>query len=146
MLLKILCRALGHRIRVVQEFSPVTRRVKCVRCDGDWGMHDDLRVVVPWGPAFERLHREHGCKILEPLPAWRSVPVKPLTSGEVFRATRWAIVVSLTLTMISTTLLEGADFWVRILVAAAIGWGVGCLLVPRSIDRAYERKCNSLEA
>lgn len=64
---KILCLALGHRLRLVQEFTSFSRRVKCERCGGDWGMNDDARLVIPWTPGLEQFHQDMGFVIFEPL-------------------------------------------------------------------------------
>ena len=108
-------------------------------------MNDHARMMLPWTPELEQCHRAlHDGEILEPLPAWCSVPVEPLTLGEVFTAARWAVALSLVLVSISNAFIE--DPVTLILMTCAISWGVGRLLGPRAIARAYQRKRNSLEA
>jgi hypothetical protein len=148
MMLKILCPALGHRLRVVQEFTPLVRRVKCVRCGGDWGMNDHLRMMIPWTPELEQAARNIDGEILEPLPAWRSLPAEPLTWSELARATLWpgAIVITVSGIVGHTLILAAGMDYVGLLVGCAVSWAVGRFLGQRAIERAYERKCNSLEA
>jgi hypothetical protein len=148
MMLKIVCLALEHRCRVVQEFGPSQRRLKCERCGGDWVMHDDLRIIVDWDLDFEQLYRDHGFEILEPLPAWRSVPVEPLTWSELARATLWPGAIAITVSgIVGHTMIAvaGVDS-LGLLATFAVSWGLGRFLAYRAIDRAYERKCNSLQA
>lgn len=66
-MLKIVCVALGHRLRVVQDFGPSHRRLKCERCAGDWAMSDPEHALVDWDADLERLYRDMGFKIAEPL-------------------------------------------------------------------------------
>lgn len=136
---KALCLILKHRFRVVQEFGLESRRIKCERCGGDWAMNDYVRAFVPWDGAFEQLYRDHGFEILEPLPGWRSFPVEPLTFGEMLRAMRWPGAIAITVSAI-------VGHYVGVLVACAVSWAVARFLGQRAIDRAYERKCNSLRA
>jgi hypothetical protein len=146
---KIVCLALGHRCRVVQEFAPTNRRLKCERCGGDWSMDDQLRLLVEWHTDFEQFWRDRGFEILEPLPAWRSVPLEPLTGSEFARACRWPVVLAITLNWMASYILEAEgslNFWQRLLAVTAIGCAIARFLGQRAIDRAYERKCNSLEA
>lgn len=65
---KLLCSMLGHRYRVVQEFNRGghSRRVQCLRCDGDWAMHDELMIIADWDHDFDRIYRDEGYIILEP--------------------------------------------------------------------------------
>jgi hypothetical protein len=65
------CAIFGHRLYVVQEFRPVSRgasasrRVGCRCCDGDWGMHDETRSFVPWGPDIEKMYEATGRRVLK---------------------------------------------------------------------------------
>ena len=52
----IFCWLFGHQYYVVQEFSPAIRRIHCPRCGADMGMHDKLKVVIPWDGELEQLH------------------------------------------------------------------------------------------
>jgi hypothetical protein len=147
MMLKIVCLALEHRCRVVQEFGPSQRRLKCERCGGDWAMYDDLRIIVDWDLDFEQLYRDHGFEILEPLPAWRSVPVEPLTWSELARATVWPGAISVTVSWIVDHALISAGIGdVRLIAVFAVTYGTARFLAQRAIDRAYERKRSSLQA
>jgi hypothetical protein len=148
-MLKILCcLALGHRFRVVQEFGPTNRRVKCERCGGDWSIEDQLQVVIDWDTDFEQFWRDRGFEILEPLPAWRSVPVEPLTRPERLRACRWPGAFAMALGFIAGLTIEAAGFGpaVRLGATFAISYAAMCSLMPQVYRRAYERKCNSLRA
>ena len=132
---------------MVQKFTPMIRRVKCVRCGGDWDMHDGLRMFLEWTPHVEQFWRHAGFEILEPLPAWRSFPVE-LTWAEIWRAIRWPGVLAMTLNSIFGYALKAAaiDVFVQIVVLLLTGCGLGTFLGRHALDRAYERKCNSLEA
>lgn len=57
----------GHKYRIVQHFSRVSRRVKCIKCKGDWAMHDETKSFLPWDTEFEALYADHGHKINEPI-------------------------------------------------------------------------------
>lgn len=145
-MLKILCRALGHRLRVVQEFSPFARRVKCVRCGGDWAMDDNQRIFLPWHSGLEQFHRDFGFEVLEPMPT-PPPPVEPLTFSEEFRACRWPTAIAITLGSIVSHTIQAAGFRnVGLIAVFAVTWGIGYFLARWAIDRAYERKRNSLQA
>jgi hypothetical protein len=144
---KLLCLIRGHRLRIVQEFGTSQRRLKCERCGGDWGMHDDVRLIIPWDQELQRMYREHGYEILE--PAEFPVPVEPLTSGEFWRACRWPIAIAVTLSWFAAYALEAAgieSLTVRLIAMTAFAWALGRYLGRGAIDRAYERKRNTLLA
>lgn len=123
------------------------RRVKCPRCGGDWGMHNGVHTIVEWCPGLEQLHRDAGFQILEPLPAWRSFPVEPLTWSELMRAARWPGLVAATASeIVGHTAIAAGMGWLAPLAAIAVGCGVALLLGRSVIERAYERKCNTLQA
>lgn len=63
---RVLCWMRGHKYRVVQEFSPECRRVKCDRCGGDWGMNDDAKALIDWDRDLENMERSFGREIKEP--------------------------------------------------------------------------------
>ena len=63
---RALCWVRGHKYRVVQEFSPECRRVKCDRCGGDWGMNDDAKALIDWDRDLENMERSFGREIKEP--------------------------------------------------------------------------------
>lgn len=52
----IKCLLCGHNYRVVQRFSETVRRVKCDCCGGDWGMNDNVRILLAWDSELEELH------------------------------------------------------------------------------------------
>jgi hypothetical protein len=142
---KLVCLALRHRFRVVQEFSPQCRRIKCERCGGEWAMHDDLHIMVDWDPDFEQIYRERGFVIFEPLPAWR---VEPLALPEITRAARWPGAFAMALGFIAGLSVKAAGFGlaVGLVASAAISYAIMRLLMPQVYRRAYERKCNRLRA
>lgn len=45
---RFLCFVFGHRYFVIRKYTPVVRRLGCHRCGCSWGMHDDLKALVPW--------------------------------------------------------------------------------------------------
>lgn len=145
---KIVCLALGHRLRVVQEFTAYCRRIKCVRCGGDWGMHDVVRVMRDWSPELEQLHRNEGWEILEPLPEWHSFAVERLTWGELCRAVRWPGALAFTLGCISGNIIQAVAGTgaVSYIATTALALAIGRFAAKWAIDRADERKRNSLEA
>jgi hypothetical protein len=151
MMHKLVCLALRHRFRVVQEFSPQCRRIKCERCGGDWGMSDAhyglgiKAMLVEWDPDFERFFRDCGYEILEPLPAWR---VEPLALPEITRAARWPGAFAMALGFIAGLSVGAAGFGlaVGLVASAAISYAIMRLLMPQVYRRAYERKCNRLRA
>lgn len=65
---RLKCLILGHRMYVVQELTYISRRIACSRCHGDWGMNDDVRVVIPWCVELERMYRGFGITLINP---WR---------------------------------------------------------------------------
>lgn len=145
---KALCLILKHRFRVVQEFGRESRRIKCERCGGDWAMNDYVRAFVPWDGNFEQLYRDFGYEILEPLPAWHSVPMEPFSWTELMAACRWPGVVAVTVSSIVgyTIIALGCAGYLPVFATSAASWALGRFLGQRAIDRAYERKCNSLRA
>ena len=65
--MKWLCWIIGHKYRVVQEFkSASSRRIKCNRCRGDWGMCDSVQTIVAWDRDLENMYRSFGEEIKEP--------------------------------------------------------------------------------
>jgi hypothetical protein len=50
------CAILGHTIDIVQEFSPVARKIYCDRCKCYFAMHDEYRAFVEWDEDFEDLY------------------------------------------------------------------------------------------
>ncbi len=55
---KIICKMRGHQLRTVHEFSPHSRRVRCVRCTGDWALHDGIGVLIPWSGKLHELYED----------------------------------------------------------------------------------------
>ena len=66
MLRKLCCRLIGHRYRVVQEFSSHSRRVVCDHCGADWGMNDQTRTMIPWDEELAEIYRMFGHRIIKP--------------------------------------------------------------------------------
>lgn len=155
---KIVCLALRrHQLRVVQEFTPQCRRIKCERCGGDWGMNDadDLlgikAALVEWDPNFEQFFRDRGFEILEPVvPAEAGIPalVDPLGWQEVCRALRWPGAIAMFMGVSSSLICLAADLGGLALSIAsfAIPYAIMELLKPRAFRRAYERRRSTLEA
>lgn len=42
--------------RIVQEFSPAERKLRCDKCQSYWAMHDGRRAVLPWDKDIEELY------------------------------------------------------------------------------------------
>lgn len=61
----------GHKYRIVQHFSRTSRRVKCDRCKGDWGMNDDVQAFLPWDTEIEEMYSSFGNKINEPIYGYK---------------------------------------------------------------------------
>ena len=62
---RIGCWLFGHRLFVVQEFSPHSRRICCACCGLDEAMNDDVRLVIPWTDEVEKFYRDRGHTIRE---------------------------------------------------------------------------------
>jgi len=45
---KLLCVVLGHRYALIRRLSHDARHIGCLRCRQQWGMHDSLRILLPW--------------------------------------------------------------------------------------------------
>lgn len=159
---KALCLILKHRLRVVQEFGPHIRRLKCERCGGDWGMSDIFRIVIEWDPHLEQVHRDAGFEILEPMAplpppvepgvqgctALAEVQDEPLTRPEWVRACRWLGAFAMALGYSAGHIVQAIGFGLaaRLIAVAAISYATMRLLMPHVYRRAYERKRNSLQA
>jgi hypothetical protein len=148
---KIVCLALRHRLRVVQEFGPSQRRLKCERCGGDWGMHDGMRMIVDWSPDLQQLYRDFGFEILEPSedgPLSGLELLGALSWPELFRALRWPCAFAMFVGVSSGVILDAAGVRQPALkiVVFVITFATIHLLVPRACRREYRRRRNSLEA
>ena len=43
----IMCRVFGHKYILKRKITPYLREIKCTRCNTEFGMHDELRCVLP---------------------------------------------------------------------------------------------------
>jgi hypothetical protein len=150
-MLKIVCLALRHRVRVVQEFSPSQRRLKCERCGGDWGMHDGVRAIVDWSPELQQMYRDFGYEILEPIeeiPLTRLELLRALTWPEVLRACRWPGAFAVLVGTAGDWILGAAGVQqpARSITVFAITFAVMNLLMRRAYRREHRRRRNSLQA
>jgi hypothetical protein len=115
------------------------------RCGGDWGMHDRVRMVIPWDEELQRIYREHGYEILEPVefPA----PVEPLTMGELLRAARWPAAFAMVLAYSAGHMIPaGFGLAGRFILTFLIAYATMRLLMPGVFLRAENRKRNTLLA
>ncbi len=48
------CFVLFHRLRTIQEFDPLTRKVRCVRCGRYFAMSDRYEAFFEWEDDCER--------------------------------------------------------------------------------------------
>ncbi len=55
--MKLICRLLGHKYRIIKEYSPEIRKLKCARCGCIFGMHDGVHALVLWDRDMESAHR-----------------------------------------------------------------------------------------
>lgn len=53
---KILCFIFGHKYRLLKIVSPTTRELKCKRCNREFGMNDDAKVVLPMDKELRDVH------------------------------------------------------------------------------------------
>ena len=60
---KIKCMVFGHQFRVHQIFTPQSYRVVCGRCDGDWAVNTDARLMPKWSKVFEDHYTSRGITI-----------------------------------------------------------------------------------
>jgi hypothetical protein len=145
MMRKLVCLVRGHRCRVVQEFGQESRRIKCERCGCNWGMHDSVRMIVPWDRELQSMYREHGYEILEPVDF--PEPVEPLTMGELLRAARWPAAFAIVLAYSAGHMIPaGFGLAGRFIVTFLIAYATMRLLMPGVFLRAENRKRNTLLA
>jgi hypothetical protein len=52
---RLICRILGHQLRVTRAFTAYRRRVTCGRCGGDWLVNDRVAAFAPWSDSFEHM-------------------------------------------------------------------------------------------
>ena len=76
----ICCKIFGHKYQVVQTFSTVVRRIKCIRCHQDLAMNDEMKSTLPWDSELENIYREQGYIISE--PRWPYIGKKDCVSVE----------------------------------------------------------------
>lgn len=54
--MRVFCVLFGHKYKVVKEYSPEIRKLKCSRCGKFFGMHDGVNALVPWDYEMELVH------------------------------------------------------------------------------------------
>ena len=64
--MNIICLLLGHKYQVVQRFNKTNRRVRCTRCNKDWGMNDSTQSLVKWDSELEEMYQRQGHTIKQP--------------------------------------------------------------------------------
>ena len=50
---KILCFLFGHRYFLIKKYTKTTRKIGCHRCGKEFGMNDDVQVILEWDKEFE---------------------------------------------------------------------------------------------
>lgn len=63
---RIFCFLFGHRYHVLQKFNFGARRVICLHCNGDWGMHDETKSFIRWDDELEQMYKSFGHRIIKP--------------------------------------------------------------------------------
>lgn len=53
---RLWCKIFGHKLRVVQVFSPSSRKCECARCDTYFAMEDKYQAFLEWDSDFEDLY------------------------------------------------------------------------------------------
>jgi hypothetical protein len=53
---KMLCLIFGHRYRILRKITPYVRELKCKRCKKEFGMNDDVKVVLPLDQELREAH------------------------------------------------------------------------------------------
>ena len=43
----VMCRIFGHKYILKRKITPYLREIRCERCGKEFGMHDELRCVLP---------------------------------------------------------------------------------------------------
>ena len=54
---RIICFIFGHKFRLLRRISPTTRELKCKRCKKEFGMNDDVKVILPMDYELRELHK-----------------------------------------------------------------------------------------
>ena len=60
---KLSCMLGNHKIIIVQEFSPESRRVHCLHCKNSFMMIDRTHVMTSWDKSWHELYENHGHKV-----------------------------------------------------------------------------------
>ncbi|HFL3398939.1 TPA: hypothetical protein ACG3NN_002843 [Legionella pneumophila] len=60
MIAKIKCLFGYHAFYTIKELTLWSRKIGCKRCNKQYAMHDDLKIILPWDEDFERLYKELG--------------------------------------------------------------------------------------
>jgi len=43
----VICKIFGHKYKLIRDITPYLREIECENCKKEFGMHDELRCVLP---------------------------------------------------------------------------------------------------
>ena len=44
---KLLCKIFGHKYKLLRKVTPLIREIECTRCKRQFGMHDEVKTILP---------------------------------------------------------------------------------------------------
>lgn len=54
-----MCRLFGHCYKFLRQVTPSICEVKCARCEKEFGMNHDVRVLLPMDDELKQIHEEY---------------------------------------------------------------------------------------
>lgn len=54
----IMCLLFGHKYSLIRNITPTIKEIKCDRCNLEFGMNDDLEVLLPLDKNLKETHKE----------------------------------------------------------------------------------------
>lgn len=55
--MNIICKIFQHKYQIVQRFDLHVAKLKCKRCNCEFGINTNVQVLLPWDNELEQLHR-----------------------------------------------------------------------------------------
>lgn len=56
---RAVCRLLGHKYKVVRNYTPAERRICCTRCGEQFAMNDRVQTLLPWDSDFAEMYGDY---------------------------------------------------------------------------------------
>ena len=53
---KLLCLIFGHKYKVIRDITPYIRELRCKRCKKEFGMNDDVKILLPLDQELKDAH------------------------------------------------------------------------------------------